>query len=107
MPCEQSLWQPAPGPSGTQWLEDLFCSKQPKIPFLISTFDSSELTLPPFAEPSQHYEPPIPGLSQPSEPHEDALTSRHATPASVIIIDNKPIGSPLPPIAPKLPSFPQ
>ncbi|MBW0528730.1 hypothetical protein O181_068445 [Austropuccinia psidii MF-1] len=35
---------------------------------------SSELTLPPFVEPSQHHERPISGPSQPSEPHEDALT---------------------------------
>ncbi|MBW0480188.1 hypothetical protein O181_019903 [Austropuccinia psidii MF-1] len=51
------------------------------IPFLILTFDSSELTLPPFVEPSQLNEPAIPGPSQFSEPqvpsHEDALTSRH------------------------------
>ncbi|MBW0490357.1 hypothetical protein O181_030072 [Austropuccinia psidii MF-1] len=51
MPCNQPLWQPAPGPSGTQWSEDLF------------------------REPSQHDEPPIPGPSQPSEPNEDALTN--------------------------------
>ncbi|MBW0519275.1 hypothetical protein O181_058990 [Austropuccinia psidii MF-1] len=30
----------------------------------------NELTLPPFVEPSQHNEPPIPGLSPSSEPHE-------------------------------------
>ncbi|MBW0546416.1 hypothetical protein O181_086131 [Austropuccinia psidii MF-1] len=45
---------------------------QKTIPFLISTFDSIELTLPPFVEPSQHNEPPIPGQSQSSESHEDS-----------------------------------
>ncbi|MBW0498626.1 hypothetical protein O181_038341 [Austropuccinia psidii MF-1] len=69
MPCKQNPWQPTPGPSGTQWSEDLFCGKKPAFPF-----SSSELTLPPVVEPSQHHEPPIPGLSQPSKSHEDALT---------------------------------
>ncbi|MBW0461950.1 hypothetical protein O181_001665 [Austropuccinia psidii MF-1] len=50
MPCEKTPWQPTSGLSGTQWSEDLF----PK--------------------PSQYDEPPIPGQSQPSEPHEDTLT---------------------------------
>ncbi|MBW0479294.1 hypothetical protein O181_019009 [Austropuccinia psidii MF-1] len=45
-------------------------------------------------EPSQHIEPPIPGPSQPSEPHEDTSTSFPATPTLVIIIDNTPIGCP-------------
>ncbi|MBW0538570.1 hypothetical protein O181_078285 [Austropuccinia psidii MF-1] len=44
MPCEQTLLQPTPGPSGTQCLKDLF------------------------HEPSQHNEPPIPGLSPSSKP---------------------------------------
>ncbi|MBW0510647.1 hypothetical protein O181_050362 [Austropuccinia psidii MF-1] len=73
---------------------------------------SSELTFPPFVEPSQHNEPPIPGPSHCSEPHEDALKCGPeaevaltqslkepfvgpSTPASVIIINNTPIGSPL------------
>ncbi|MBW0519887.1 hypothetical protein O181_059602 [Austropuccinia psidii MF-1] len=51
LPCKQTLQQPTPGPSGTQWSEDLFCGKQPKF-HLISTFNSSELTLPP--EPMSH-----------------------------------------------------
>ncbi|MBW0492631.1 hypothetical protein O181_032346 [Austropuccinia psidii MF-1] len=59
--------------SGTQWLEDLFCAKQPKF-HLISTFDLSELTLPPFVEPAQTNEPPIPGPSTSSKPHEDIPT---------------------------------
>ncbi|MBW0544258.1 hypothetical protein O181_083973 [Austropuccinia psidii MF-1] len=50
MPHKKTPQQPTPGPSGTQWLEDLFC------------------------KPSQHNEPAIPGRSQPSKPHEDALT---------------------------------
>ncbi|MBW0465132.1 hypothetical protein O181_004847 [Austropuccinia psidii MF-1] len=70
MPCEQTPQKPIPGPSDTQWLEDLFCSKQKAITFLILTFDSSELTLPPFVEPSKYNEPLIPGLSPSSKPHE-------------------------------------
>ncbi|MBW0532888.1 hypothetical protein O181_072603 [Austropuccinia psidii MF-1] len=58
---------------GNQWWEDLFHGKQPKF-HLISTFDSSELTLPPFLQPSQTNAPPIPGLSPSSESHEDNLT---------------------------------
>ncbi|MBW0531183.1 hypothetical protein O181_070898 [Austropuccinia psidii MF-1] len=73
LPHKQTLRQPIPGPSGTQWLEDLFRSKQPKF-HLISTFGSSELTVPTFVQPSQMDEPPIPGLSPSSEPHEDILT---------------------------------
>ncbi|MBW0487170.1 hypothetical protein O181_026885 [Austropuccinia psidii MF-1] len=72
MPCEQTLQQPTPGPSGTQWLEDLS------------------------REPSQHNEPPIPGPSPSSKPPEDDLTSCPATPRSMIIIDDKPFGSALP-----------
>ncbi|MBW0490043.1 hypothetical protein O181_029758 [Austropuccinia psidii MF-1] len=77
-----------------------------------------ELTLPPFVEPSQHHEPPIPGPSQPSEPHEDTSTcepepevaptqsmeENFVTPASAIIIDNMPVASPLLPSAPKSPN---
>ncbi|MBW0529791.1 hypothetical protein O181_069506 [Austropuccinia psidii MF-1] len=59
LPCKQTPQQPAPGLSGTQWLEDLFCSKQPKITLLVSAFKSSELTLTPFLEPSQSDEPLI------------------------------------------------
>ncbi|MBW0505803.1 hypothetical protein O181_045518 [Austropuccinia psidii MF-1] len=87
MPREQIPRQPTPGPSGTQWSEDVS------------------------HKPSQHNEPPIPGLSQSSKPPEDvptcepepevALTqstkepfSRPTTPRSVIIIDNTPVGSP-------------
>ncbi|MBW0542026.1 hypothetical protein O181_081741 [Austropuccinia psidii MF-1] len=105
MPHKQTPQQPTPGPSGPQWSEDLFYCKQPTFPFLILTFSSSELTLPPFVE------PPIPGPSQASEPHEDPLTCEPepevvptqsteepfvypATPASVTIIDDMPIGCP-------------
>ncbi|MBW0513190.1 hypothetical protein O181_052905 [Austropuccinia psidii MF-1] len=66
--------QPTPGLSGTQWLEDLFCGKNPPFPFLILNFASREMTLPAFVEPSQQNEPPIPGLSQWSKPHEDPST---------------------------------
>ncbi|MBW0511155.1 hypothetical protein O181_050870 [Austropuccinia psidii MF-1] len=51
MPCEQTPRQPTPGPSGTQWSEDLS------------------------REPSQHNEPPIPGPSSSSKPPEDVVTS--------------------------------
>ncbi|MBW0492142.1 hypothetical protein O181_031857 [Austropuccinia psidii MF-1] len=77
MPCEQTPWKPTPGPSGTQWSENLFHSKQQYSHLLILNFNSSELTLPPFVEPSQYNEPPIPGLSQSYESqvpsHEDAM----------------------------------
>ncbi|MBW0559936.1 hypothetical protein O181_099651 [Austropuccinia psidii MF-1] len=62
--------------SGHPWdsnAKDLFCSKKPKF-HLISTFDSSELTLTPFAEPSRTNEPPIPFPSPSSKPHEDVPT---------------------------------
>ncbi|MBW0466036.1 hypothetical protein O181_005751 [Austropuccinia psidii MF-1] len=116
MPCEQTPQQPTLGPSGTQWSEDLFHSKQPPFPF-----ESSELTLTPFVEPSQHHEPPIPGPSQPSKPHEDASTCEpepevslkqsmeetfacQPTPTLVIIIDDTPVGSPpSPPVPPRTP----
>ncbi|MBW0540866.1 hypothetical protein O181_080581 [Austropuccinia psidii MF-1] len=66
----------------------------------------------PSLEPFQPNETPIPGPSQPSEPHEDVLTrepepevaptqsmeepfSCPTKPASIIIIDDLPIGSPL------------
>ncbi|MBW0537802.1 hypothetical protein O181_077517 [Austropuccinia psidii MF-1] len=84
MPCKQTLRQPTPGPSGTQWLEDLS------------------------REPSQHHEPPLPGPSPSSEPPENVPTrepepevartqsteapfARPATPCSVILIDNMPV----------------
>ncbi|MBW0548910.1 hypothetical protein O181_088625 [Austropuccinia psidii MF-1] len=68
-------------------------------------------------KPSQPNEPPIPGPSQPSEPREDTLTcepepevaptqsmeepvAHPATPTSVIIIDDAPVGS-LPPLLPR------
>ncbi|MBW0550147.1 hypothetical protein O181_089862 [Austropuccinia psidii MF-1] len=106
IPCKQTLQQPTPGPSGTQWSEDLF------------------------HKPSQHDEPPIPGPSRSSKPPEDDLTCEPepevaptqfmeepfgksqphffnspllcpspacpATPHSVIIIDDTPVRSPLP-----------
>ncbi|MBW0502289.1 hypothetical protein O181_042004 [Austropuccinia psidii MF-1] len=87
-------------------------SEQPKF-HLISTFNSSELTLPPFVEPSQTNEPPIPGPSPSSKPHEDVPTSepepevaptqsmeeplaRPTPPHSVIIINDMPVGFSLP-----------
>ncbi|MBW0504915.1 hypothetical protein O181_044630 [Austropuccinia psidii MF-1] len=93
MPCEQTPWQPTPGPSGTRWSEHLSRG------------------------PSQHDEPPIPGLSPSSKPPEDVPTCEPepevaltqftedpfafpATPRSIIIIDNTPIGSLTPPPSP-------
>ncbi|MBW0497972.1 hypothetical protein O181_037687 [Austropuccinia psidii MF-1] len=87
MPCKQSPRQPTPGPSGTGWSEELFRRS------------------------SQNKEPPIPGLSPPSKPPEDVLTGEPepegaltqfteepfafpATPCSVIIIYDMPVGSP-------------
>ncbi|MBW0570378.1 hypothetical protein O181_110093 [Austropuccinia psidii MF-1] len=113
MPCKKTLRQPTPGLSVTQCSEDLFHGKPKNIPFLISTFDSSELNLPPFVEPSQHNEPPIPGLNQSSKSHEDTSTCEPepevaltqsmkdpfacpATPCSIIIIDDIPVGSTTP-----------
>ncbi|MBW0503449.1 hypothetical protein O181_043164 [Austropuccinia psidii MF-1] len=98
MPCKQSLRQETPGLSGTQWSEDL--SRQP----------------------SQHNEPPIPGPSPSSEPHEDLsahepepeVARMHsleepfagpATPCLVIIIKDMPVGSsPIPSPTPPVPS---
>ncbi|MBW0592034.1 hypothetical protein O181_131749, partial [Austropuccinia psidii MF-1] len=50
LPCEQTLWQPTPGPSGTRWSEELF------------------------RELSRTKEPPIPGPSPSSQPPEDDTT---------------------------------
>ncbi|MBW0500862.1 hypothetical protein O181_040577 [Austropuccinia psidii MF-1] len=89
MPRKQTQRQPNPGPSGTRWSEDLY------------------------HKPTQHNEAPIPGPSPSSEPPEDIATcepepqvaptqsmeepfARHATPHSVIIIADMPIGSPPP-----------
>ncbi|MBW0511020.1 hypothetical protein O181_050735 [Austropuccinia psidii MF-1] len=77
LPHKQTPRQPTPGPSGTQWLEDLF------------------------REPSQTDEPPIPGLSPSSKLHENVLTSCPTPPHSVITIDDIPVGSP-PPLIPTM-----
>ncbi|MBW0583398.1 hypothetical protein O181_123113 [Austropuccinia psidii MF-1] len=88
LPREQTPRQPTPGPSGTRWSEELF------------------------REPSRAKEPPIPGLSPSSQSTEDNTTcdpepevaptqsteepfSCPATPCSIIIIDDMPVGSPL------------
>ncbi|MBW0476640.1 hypothetical protein O181_016355 [Austropuccinia psidii MF-1] len=77
IPCKQTLQQPTPGASGTQWLEDLF------------------------REPSQHNEPPTPGTSKAPDSqlpsNENNLTSCPDTPCSFIIINNMPFGTPPPP----------
>ncbi|MBW0492667.1 hypothetical protein O181_032382 [Austropuccinia psidii MF-1] len=94
MPCKQTPWQPTPGLNGNRWLEDLF------------------------RELSQHSEPPIPAPSQASETHDDPLTcepepevaltqsmdtpfAHPTTPSSIIIINNTPVGSPLPFLLPQ------
>ncbi|MBW0513817.1 hypothetical protein O181_053532 [Austropuccinia psidii MF-1] len=111
LPHEQTLRQPTPGPSGTQWSEELF------------------------REPSQTKEPPIPGPSPSSQPPEDDTTPQPepednttpqpepevppmqsteepfacpATPHSKIIIDDMPVGSslPLPHLPILFPRFP-
>ncbi|MBW0520091.1 hypothetical protein O181_059806 [Austropuccinia psidii MF-1] len=91
MPHKKTWRQATPGPSGTQWSDDLFRKS------------------------SQHNEPPIPGPIQASDSqlpsHENNLTCKPepegapmqsyeepfacpATPHSFIIIDNTPIGTP-------------
>ncbi|MBW0570412.1 hypothetical protein O181_110127 [Austropuccinia psidii MF-1] len=101
LPCEQTQWQPTPGLSGTQWSEELFC------------------------KPSLTEEPPIPGPIPSSQPPEDVPTLEPepeltptqsteepfacpATPHSIIIIDDTPVGSPLPLhlLLPRLPHLP-
>ncbi|MBW0504306.1 hypothetical protein O181_044021 [Austropuccinia psidii MF-1] len=87
--------QPTPGPSGTQWSEDLFC------------------------KPCQHNGPPIPGLSPPEdvatcEPEPEVAPTQSmeepfafpATPCSIIILDNTPVGSPTPPRSTPTPDLP-
>ncbi|MBW0547440.1 hypothetical protein O181_087155 [Austropuccinia psidii MF-1] len=90
LPHQQTPQQPTPGPSGTQWSEELFC------------------------EPSRTTEPPISGPSPSSQPPEDNMTcepepevapaqtmEEHfappATPCSIIIIGDTPVGYPPPP----------
>ncbi|MBW0484277.1 hypothetical protein O181_023992 [Austropuccinia psidii MF-1] len=85
-PYKQTPQQPTPGPSGTQWSEYLF------------------------RKPSQTDEPPIPGLSPSSKPHEDVRTCEPepevaptqsmeepfacpTPPHSIIIINDMPAGS--------------
>ncbi|MBW0545757.1 hypothetical protein O181_085472 [Austropuccinia psidii MF-1] len=98
LPHKQTAWKPTPGPSGTQWLENLF------------------------HKPSRTDEPPISGLSPSSEPYEDISTCEPelevapkqsmeecftppTPPHSVIIINDTPIGSPPSPCVPS-PSTP-
>ncbi|MBW0582114.1 hypothetical protein O181_121829 [Austropuccinia psidii MF-1] len=99
LPCEQTPRQPTPGPSGTQWSEELF------------------------HKPSRTKEPPIPGPSPSSQPPEDDTTcepepevaptqsteepfAHPATPRSIIIIDDTPVGSPPPPPTSSYPTRP-
>ncbi|MBW0511917.1 hypothetical protein O181_051632 [Austropuccinia psidii MF-1] len=99
--CKQTPRQLTPGPSGTQWLEDLF------------------------RQPSQPDEPPIPGPSPSSKPHEDILTCEpepEVAPTQSMEEPFGPLDPPLPnsatfhsypgdpshfPREPNLPSFPQ
>ncbi|MBW0563170.1 hypothetical protein O181_102885 [Austropuccinia psidii MF-1] len=104
-PCEQTPQQPTPGPSGTQGFEDLFCRKHPKF-HLISTFNSIELTLPPFVEPSPTNEPPIPGPSPSSKPYEDIPTCEPEPEVAPMQSMEDPFvpSSDIPPIAPENPT---
>ncbi|MBW0514945.1 hypothetical protein O181_054660 [Austropuccinia psidii MF-1] len=120
MPREQTPQQPTPGPSGTCWLEDL--SREP-----------SQTQEPPIPGPSPSSEPPedVPTCEQksevaPTQSTEEPLCKKlihfltlpnfsspflqpspacPATPSSVIVINNTPVGSrPSPP--PTLPPSP-
>ncbi|MBW0480863.1 hypothetical protein O181_020578 [Austropuccinia psidii MF-1] len=92
LPREQTPRQPTTGLSGTQWLEELFCGKQPKSPLLISTFDSSEVTLTPFLEPFHPNEPPIPGPSCSTKPQEDVWTCEPEPEVAPIHSTEQPFG---------------
>ncbi|MBW0469942.1 hypothetical protein O181_009657 [Austropuccinia psidii MF-1] len=94
LPQEQAPRQPTTGLSGTRWLEELFCGKQPKSPLLISTFDSSEVTLPPFLQPSHPNEPPIPGPSQSLELQEDVWTCEPEPEVAATQSTEEPFGKP-------------
>ncbi|MBW0515908.1 hypothetical protein O181_055623 [Austropuccinia psidii MF-1] len=83
-------------------------------PMVTSLLDRSKVIIRPMKdEPSQHNEPPTPGPSPSSKPPEDVPTCEPevevaptqstedpfacpTTPPSIILIDNMPIGSPLP-----------
>ncbi|MBW0534196.1 hypothetical protein O181_073911 [Austropuccinia psidii MF-1] len=76
MPHNQTPWQPTPGPSATQFLEDFFWG--------------------PSQAPELHEEPdPELALTQSTE----EPFACPATPSCVIIINNTPVGSP-PPLVP-------
>ncbi|MBW0496764.1 hypothetical protein O181_036479 [Austropuccinia psidii MF-1] len=121
MPCKQ-----APQQGGTQWLQELLHGKEKALPLPILTFKVSELTFPPFVDPSQHNEPPIPGSSQAQdsqvlsndnnftcEPEPEVAPVQRmeenfdfsATPRSFIIINDMPARFPLPLLFPQ-PTFP-
>ncbi|MBW0511808.1 hypothetical protein O181_051523 [Austropuccinia psidii MF-1] len=83
MPHKQALWQLTPGPSGTQWSEDLLC------------------------KPSQHDEPPIPGPSQSSKSqvpsHEDTLPCEPEPEVALTQSTEEPF-SICPPATPEIPT---
>ncbi|MBW0545759.1 hypothetical protein O181_085474 [Austropuccinia psidii MF-1] len=91
LPHEQALRQPTPGPSGTQWSEDLFC--EPPIP------GPSPASQPPEDNTTRDPEPEVAPTQSTEEPF-----ARPATPRSIIIIDNTPVGSPL--LLPRLTHLP-
>ncbi|MBW0579612.1 hypothetical protein O181_119327 [Austropuccinia psidii MF-1] len=64
MPCEKTPQKPTPGLSGTQWSKGLFCEPS----------QHDEPPIPGLSPSSQHDEPPIPGLSLSSQPPEDIAT---------------------------------
>ncbi|MBW0533363.1 hypothetical protein O181_073078 [Austropuccinia psidii MF-1] len=82
LPRKQTPWQPTPGPSGTQWSEDFF------------------------REPSQTNEPPIPGPSPSSKPHEDVPTCEPEPEVALMQAMEEPFDPPLVfPLHPLLPQF--
>ncbi|MBW0501176.1 hypothetical protein O181_040891 [Austropuccinia psidii MF-1] len=124
-PCEDSFVvdddESIPEP---EWKPGPQTGRQEQFPMISPVPSSINLPTPPprppSNEPSQHNEPPIPGPSPSSKPPEDIPTcgpehevaptqsmedsfARPATPRSVIIIDDAPVGS-LPPSAPKNPT---
>ncbi|MBW0496160.1 hypothetical protein O181_035875 [Austropuccinia psidii MF-1] len=111
LPREQAPRQPTPGLSGTRWSEELFCkpsqAEEPPIP---GRSPSSE---PPEDVPTCEPEPEVAPTQSTEEPfgkspllflcsYQLFLTfsstspARPPTPHSIIMIDNRPVGSPLP-----------
>ncbi|MBW0573758.1 hypothetical protein O181_113473 [Austropuccinia psidii MF-1] len=103
LPCKQTPRQPTPGPSGTQWSEELFRGKQPK------TLPNQRAT---YSWPKSIPQPPEDNMTREAEPEVAPTQSTEepfacpATPRSIIIIDNTPVGSPPPPPTSSYPTCP-